>query len=148
MSRDLLVKFCAACLVPVLIVLPLSVPYFQVQREYGLDYTILRFGTLFGRRADDTNSVHRYLRQALEERRIVAYGTGDELREYIHEKLKSSGISRVDIERAANKCKINVHTARPGIVIGKKGAGIGSLVGLGSSALYTYKLRRRSPRRY
>ena len=35
-----------------------------------------------------------------------------------------------------------------GLVGGKKGAGIGSLVGLGSSALYTYKLRRRSPRRY
>jgi UDP-glucose 4-epimerase len=56
----------------------------EYQREYGLDYTILRFGTLFGRRADDANSVHRYLRQALEQRRIVAYGTGDELREYIH----------------------------------------------------------------
>jgi UDP-glucose 4-epimerase len=56
----------------------------EYQREYALDYTILRFGTLFGRRADDANSVHRYLRQALEQRRIVAYGTGDELREYIH----------------------------------------------------------------
>lgn len=56
----------------------------EYRRQYGLDYTILRFGTLFGRRADDTNSVHRYLRQALEERRIVAEGTGDELREYIH----------------------------------------------------------------
>src|SRR6187397_1289965 len=49
------------------------------------------------------------------------------LREYIHEKLKSASISRVDIERAANKCKVNVHTARPGIVIGKKGAGIEGL---------------------
>jgi UDP-glucose 4-epimerase len=56
----------------------------EYQREYGLEYTTLRFGTLFGRRADDANSVHRYLRQALEQRRIVAYGTGDELREYIH----------------------------------------------------------------
>jgi hypothetical protein len=35
-----------------------------------------------------------------------------------------------------------------GLIGGKKGAGIGSLVGLGSSALYTYKLRKRSPRRY
>jgi hypothetical protein len=34
------------------------------------------------------------------------------------------------------------------LIGGKKGAGIGSLVGLGSSALYTYKLRKRSPRRY
>ena len=56
----------------------------EYQREFGLEYTILRFGTLYGRRADDSNSVRRYLRQALEEGRIVGYGTGDELREYIH----------------------------------------------------------------
>lgn len=49
------------------------------------------------------------------------------IRDYIHKKLKSAGISRVDIERAANKCKVNVHTARPGIVIGKKGSGIEQL---------------------
>jgi UDP-glucose 4-epimerase len=56
----------------------------EYEREHGLAYTILRFGTLFGRRANDSNSVHRYLRQALEQRHIVAYGSGDELREYIH----------------------------------------------------------------
>jgi UDP-glucose 4-epimerase len=56
----------------------------EYEREYGLAYTILRFGTLYGRRADAKNSIHRYLRQALAERKIVAYGTGDELREYIH----------------------------------------------------------------
>jgi UDP-glucose 4-epimerase len=56
----------------------------EYQREYGLNYTILRYGTLFGRRADNGNSVHRYLKQALEQRHIVAYGTGEELREYIH----------------------------------------------------------------
>jgi small subunit ribosomal protein S3 len=49
------------------------------------------------------------------------------LRKYIRSKLKSAGIARVDIERAAAKCKVNVHTARPGIVIGKKGAGIEQL---------------------
>jgi small subunit ribosomal protein S3 len=46
------------------------------------------------------------------------------LREFVKEKLGQAGISRVEIERAANKVKINVHTARPGIVIGKRGAGI------------------------
>lgn len=56
----------------------------EYNREYGLEYTILRYGTLYGRRASDSNSVHRYLRQALDERRISANGTGDELREYIH----------------------------------------------------------------
>lgn len=49
------------------------------------------------------------------------------LRRYIREKLSSAGIAKVEIERAANKVKINVHTARPGIVIGKKGAGVETL---------------------
>ena len=56
----------------------------EYQREFGLDYTILRYGTLYGRRASDGNSVRRYLLQALQERRIEASGTGGELREYIH----------------------------------------------------------------
>ena len=49
------------------------------------------------------------------------------LRKYLKDKLYSAGIARVEIERAAGKVKINVHTARPGIVIGKKGAGVESL---------------------
>jgi small subunit ribosomal protein S3 len=49
------------------------------------------------------------------------------LREFVKAKLGQAGISRIEIERAANKVKINVHTARPGIVIGKRGAGIESI---------------------
>ena len=49
------------------------------------------------------------------------------LKEYIKDKLKHAGVSGVEIERAANKCKINIFTARPGIVIGKRGAGIETL---------------------
>ncbi|MBN2495159.1 MAG: 30S ribosomal protein S3 [Deltaproteobacteria bacterium] len=49
------------------------------------------------------------------------------LRRYIRENLKRAGISRVFIERAGEKAKVNVHTARPGIVIGKRGAGVESL---------------------
>jgi ribosomal protein S3, bacterial type len=49
------------------------------------------------------------------------------LRRYIRKNLGRAGISRVFIERAGDKAKINVHTARPGIVIGKKGAGVESL---------------------
>jgi UDP-glucose 4-epimerase len=56
----------------------------EFQRRYGLNFTILRYGTLYGPRADERNSIYRYLRQALEERRIVCQGCGDELREYIH----------------------------------------------------------------
>ena len=49
------------------------------------------------------------------------------IRNYIKKKLYISGISRVEIERAANKIKVNVHTAKPGLVIGKAGAGIEEL---------------------
>lgn len=56
----------------------------EYQRRYGLDFTILRFGTVYGPRADDHNSVRRYLQQALRTGRIRAEGTGDEIREYVH----------------------------------------------------------------
>ena len=49
------------------------------------------------------------------------------LRNFVKKKLQSAGISRIEIERAANKVKISIHTPRPGIVIGKKGAGIEGL---------------------
>ncbi|MBI4042681.1 MAG: 30S ribosomal protein S3 [Deltaproteobacteria bacterium] len=46
------------------------------------------------------------------------------IRSYAKDKLYSAGISKVIIERAADKLKVNILTARPGIVIGKKGSGI------------------------
>ena len=49
------------------------------------------------------------------------------LRGFIKKRLYHAGISKVEIERAANKAKINIYTARPGIVIGKKGAEIEKL---------------------
>jgi len=49
------------------------------------------------------------------------------IRDYIKARLSHAGIARVEVERAANKAKIRIHTARPGIVIGKKGAEIEAL---------------------
>ncbi|MBX2807964.1 MAG: 30S ribosomal protein S3 [Cellvibrionaceae bacterium] len=49
------------------------------------------------------------------------------VREYIEDKLASASISRVDIERPANTAKVTIHTARPGIVIGKKGEDVDKL---------------------
>jgi small subunit ribosomal protein S3 len=49
------------------------------------------------------------------------------LRRFLKQHLYHAGISKVEIERAANKAKINIYTARPGIVIGKKGAEIEKL---------------------
>jgi small subunit ribosomal protein S3 len=49
------------------------------------------------------------------------------IRDFLKKRLYEAGIARLDIERAANKVKIIIYTARPGIVIGKKGAQIESL---------------------
>jgi small subunit ribosomal protein S3 len=49
------------------------------------------------------------------------------VRKFIKKKLYISGVSRIEIERAANKLKLNVNTAKPGLVIGKGGTGIEEL---------------------
>ncbi len=46
------------------------------------------------------------------------------IREFLRKRLQQAGISRVIIERPAKKARITIHTARPGVVIGKKGADI------------------------
>lgn len=49
------------------------------------------------------------------------------LRKYIKAKLKHAGVAKIEMERAAQKLKIIISTARPGVVIGKKGTGIDTL---------------------
>ena len=49
------------------------------------------------------------------------------LREYVFKTLKQAGVARVVIERAANKTNVTIHTARPGVIIGKKGSDIEKL---------------------
>ena len=45
-----------------------------------------------------------------------------QIQEFVKEQLARAGISRVEVERVADRCSINIHTARPGIVIGRRGA--------------------------
>jgi len=49
------------------------------------------------------------------------------MRAFINDDCKQAGISRVIIERPHKKCRVTVHTARPGVIIGKKGADIETL---------------------
>ncbi|MCP4675240.1 MAG: 30S ribosomal protein S3 [Deltaproteobacteria bacterium] len=49
------------------------------------------------------------------------------IRRYIKKKLKHASISEIEVERAASKCKVIIRTARPGIIIGKRGAGVETL---------------------
>ncbi|MDI9408679.1 MAG: 30S ribosomal protein S3 [Candidatus Pacebacteria bacterium] len=50
-----------------------------------------------------------------------------ELRKYLVKKLSAAGVSRVVIERPAKRCRVTIHSARPGVVIGKKGQDIEKL---------------------
>jgi len=49
------------------------------------------------------------------------------LREYLFDRLSQAGVSKVVIERPAKKARVTIHSARPGVVIGKKGADIEKL---------------------
>jgi len=49
------------------------------------------------------------------------------LRKFLKKRLFNSGVSKIEIERAANKAKINIFTARPGLIIGKKGSEVETL---------------------
>jgi len=49
------------------------------------------------------------------------------LREYLKKRLFHAGISKIELERASNKVKVNIFAARPGIIIGKKGSEVESL---------------------
>ena len=49
------------------------------------------------------------------------------LRKMLKEKLKAASVSKIEIERAANRVKVNIYTAKPGIVIGKNGANVEQL---------------------
>src|SRR3990172_5351668 len=51
---------------------------------FGLSYTILRYGSLYGPRADDRNFIFKIIKQALTEGKIEREGDGEEIREYIH----------------------------------------------------------------
>ena len=50
-----------------------------------------------------------------------------EIRKYLKGKFYHAGISRIEIERATDKAKVNIHAARPGILIGRKGSEIEKL---------------------
>ncbi|MBF0448349.1 MAG: NAD(P)-dependent oxidoreductase [Magnetococcales bacterium] len=52
-------------------------------RCFGMEFTVVRFGTLYGPRADAQNSIRRYLKQAIDSGEIKCQGSGEEMREYI-----------------------------------------------------------------
>lgn len=56
----------------------------QYGAQYDIDYTIVRYGSVYGERADSNNRIYRILREALSEKKISFQGDGSEEREYVH----------------------------------------------------------------
>lgn len=56
----------------------------EYQKSFGLDYTILRYGSLYGPRSDETNGLYRIVRSALASGKVSYKGSAESLREYIH----------------------------------------------------------------
>lgn len=56
----------------------------EYQRTFGLDYTILRYGSLYGPRADDSNGLFRIVRDAVKNGTISYEGDAESIREYVH----------------------------------------------------------------
>jgi UDP-glucose 4-epimerase len=56
----------------------------EYQKVYGLDYTILRYGSLYGPRADSSNGLYRIVKKAIQTGLLEYQGSADSLREYIH----------------------------------------------------------------
>lgn len=78
---------------------------------FGLDYTILRYGSLYGPRSNEENWMYYMLKQALTERKIIRYGDGGELREYIHVK----DAARLSVEVINNDEYKNHHVIIAGL---------------------------------
>ncbi|MBH11272.1 MAG: NAD-dependent epimerase [Candidatus Marinimicrobia bacterium] len=58
----------------------------EYQKQFDLNYTILRYGSIYGPRGNEFSSIRNMLLQALEKRKIVRRGDGEEIREFIHVK--------------------------------------------------------------
>lgn len=67
--------------------------------KYGLNYTIIRYGSLYGPRSQRWNGIYGYLNQAISKGRIDYNGTGEEIREYIH--VRDAARLSVDILKPA-----------------------------------------------
>lgn len=82
----------------------------EYANQFGLKYTIVRYGSVYGERADDQNRIYRLIKQAMTEKRISFQGNGEEEREYIH--ARDAAALSVDI---LDKAYANEHIILTGI---------------------------------
>jgi len=75
----------------------------EYKRYYDLPFTILRYGSLYGLRADMTNGIYRFIKEAMTKGTITYNGTGEELREYINVKDAADLSAKILAKEYKNK---------------------------------------------
>jgi len=83
----------------------------EYSARFGLTYTIIRYGSLYGERADKHNGVYRMLREALETQAIQHRGDGEEVREYIH----AADAAKLSVDIIEDDQFINQHVILTGV---------------------------------
>ena len=83
----------------------------EYSRRYGIPYSIIRYGSLYGERADHHNGVYRLLREAIETRTIHHRSDGEEVREYTH----AADASRLSVDIIVDNQFLNQHTILTGV---------------------------------
>lgn len=97
------------------------------KQNYGLEYTILRYGSLYGPRADERNAIYRFVNQALTAGKISYMGSPTALREYIH--IEDAALASVEILKPAYANQHIIFTGNQQIQVGKVIRMIGEMLG-------------------
>jgi UDP-glucose 4-epimerase len=74
------------------------------KEEFNLDYTVLRYGSLYGLRSNESNWLYRVLKQALIDGKITREGDGEEIREYVHVHDAARLSADILAEEYKNRC--------------------------------------------
>ena len=85
-------------------------------KNYGLEYTVLRYGSLYGPRADKNNAIFRFVAQALKENKINYSGSPEALREYIH--VEDAALCSLEILKPEYKNQNIILTGHQSIKVG------------------------------
>jgi UDP-glucose 4-epimerase len=83
----------------------------EYQSKYALDFTIIRFGSVYSERPFHNNYIFNLVKQAVREKRIVHPGDGEELREYIH----AADAAKLSVQLLSDNNFVNEHVILTGV---------------------------------
>ena len=83
----------------------------EYQFRVGFPYTIIRYGSVYGERANERNGMYQIIRQALENRVVIHRGDGESVREYIH----AADVGRLSVDVIESDTYVNEHLVLTGV---------------------------------